>query len=57
MSVLAKPLTVIPGTTDVADRIQALDWGRILEDLYARGSAMLKQVISHDKCRIGRDVL
>ncbi len=30
MRVLAKSLTAIPGTTDVAGRIQALDWDCIL---------------------------
>ncbi len=31
MRVLAKALTAIPGTTDVAGRIQALDWDCIPE--------------------------
>jgi hypothetical protein len=50
MSVSAKPLMAIPRTTDVADRIQTLDWDRISEDLYARGSAMIEQVISPEEC-------
>ena len=47
----AKPLAAIPGITDVADRIQTLDWNRISEDLYARGNALLEQVLSQDECR------
>ena len=46
----AKPLMAVPGTTDVADRIQTLDWDRISEDLYARGNAMIEQVISPEEC-------
>ena len=46
----AKPLMAIHGTTDVADRIQTLDWNRISEDLYARGNAMIEQVISPEEC-------
>lgn len=47
----AKPLAAISGTTGVADHIQTLDWDRISEDLYARGSATIEQVISPEECR------
>jgi hypothetical protein len=51
VSVRAEAVAVISSSEEVADRIGALDWGRVSQDLDARGSAMLERLISPGECR------
>jgi hypothetical protein len=42
--------TLAPGR-EVGDRIEALDWNRVSQDLDARGNAVLEQLLSPHECR------
>ncbi|HZV98516.1 MAG TPA: 2OG-Fe(II) oxygenase [Methylophilaceae bacterium] len=46
-----KPLTAAVTVPDAAERVQSLDWERIAQDLYTRGSAMLEQVLTAQQSR------
>lgn len=46
-----KQLTAAVTVPDAAERIQSLDWERIAQDLYTRGSAMLEQVLTAQQSR------
>ncbi len=51
MSARAKTVTAIASAKSVAERVKALDWERVSQDLGARGSAMLEHLISADECQ------
>jgi hypothetical protein len=51
MSALAQAVGTTAVLEGVADRIDALDWGRVSQDLDARGNAMLAGLLSPDQCR------
>jgi hypothetical protein len=51
MSALAQAVGTTAVSEEIADRIDALDWGRVSQDLDARGNAMLAGLLSPDECR------
>jgi uncharacterized protein len=51
MSAVAQVRPVIASANAVADRTRAFDWGRVVQDLDARGNAMLEGLLSPDECR------
>jgi hypothetical protein len=50
VSVQVEPVAGI-GTEAVAERIAAIDWPRVSQDLDAQGSALLKHLLSPEECR------
>jgi uncharacterized protein len=44
-------INAAPPAVKHAGRIRAFDWGRVAQDLDARGSAMLEHLLSPDECR------
>ena len=51
MNTQAKNITAIPPALPGEERVQALDWERILQDLDAQGNAVLEHPIPADECQ------
>jgi hypothetical protein len=50
MNALVKEALAITPATDVADRIKALDWERVSQDLDVQGCAMIEGLITPEAC-------
>ena len=51
MSVQTMTRPAAKAATSPAERVRALDWDRIGDELTAQGSAMLEKLLSPDECR------
>jgi uncharacterized protein len=51
MKSAAKGLARPTPPSNVAERLEALDWTQVVRDLDAQGSAVLKSLLSRDECR------
>ena len=51
MKVHTKNITALPSVLPGEERIQALDWEQISQDLDAQGNAVLEQLIPADECQ------
>jgi hypothetical protein len=51
MSAQAEPMATMAPVEELADRIGAIDWDRVSQELDARGSAMLEGLLSPEECR------
>lgn len=50
MTIHTTPQAAVPGSP-AADRVDALDWTRIAENLDAQGSAVMEKLLTPDECR------
>ena len=51
MSTAAKTVASIASSKSVTERIRAIDWERVSQDLDAQGSAMIERLLSPDECQ------
>jgi len=51
VSTRAEGLATLDSGAAIAERGQVLDWGRVAQDLAARGSAVLERLLSSEECR------
>jgi hypothetical protein len=51
MSTQAKTTTAIPSVLSAEERVKALDWEQVAQDLDAQGCAILEHLISPDECQ------
>jgi uncharacterized protein len=51
VSTRAEALATLDSGEAIAERSQVLDWSRVVQDLDARGSAVLERLLSSEECR------
>ncbi|MGH9899048.1 MAG: 2OG-Fe(II) oxygenase [Pyrinomonadaceae bacterium] len=51
MNAALKKLAPIASTKSITERIEAIDWERMSQDLDAQGSAMIERLLSPDECQ------
>ncbi len=50
MNRVAREAREIPSPSNIADRVQGVDWGRISDDLDAQGCAVIEKLITPEEC-------
>jgi hypothetical protein len=50
MNARIKRAPIITSAKDIAERVQALDWEPVSQDLDAQGSAMIERLITPAEC-------
>lgn len=51
MNAIAKTISPIVSPKSIAERVAAIDWTQVSQDLDAQGSAMLNHLLSSDECQ------
>ncbi len=56
MNVRAEAVATLDSGEEIVERSRALDWGRVAQDLDARGSAVLEHLLVPEECRALADL-